>query len=101
MTLLGKSAERLLLTAACAVGLGLGLRLPWLLADAPVLLARHGFDDLFYFTQPTTSSPCPWAATGTGAPSAPPIRQPKVATPEKRIPLERIRVGLMALPPPC
>lgn len=51
MTLLGKSAERLLLTAACAVGLGLGLRLPWLLADAPVLLARHGFDDLFYFTQ--------------------------------------------------
>lgn len=49
MTLLGKSAERLLLTAACAVGLG--LRLPWLLADAPVLLARHGSDDLFYFTQ--------------------------------------------------
>ena len=37
MTLLGKSAERRLLTAACAVGLG--LRLPWLLADAPVLLA--------------------------------------------------------------
>jgi hypothetical protein len=30
---------------------GLGLRLPWLLADAPVLLARHGSDDLFYFTQ--------------------------------------------------
>lgn len=48
-----------MLAAACAVGLA--LRLPWLLADAPELLGRHGSDDLFYFTEVARN-----VATGRG-----------------------------------
>lgn len=48
-----------------------------------------------------TSSSCPWAAMGDGALSELASRQPQNATPEMRIPLERLRVGLMALPPSC
>lgn len=47
--LLGPPTERLLLAAACVVGIA--LRLPWLLADAPELLGRHASDDLFYYTE--------------------------------------------------